>query len=219
MTGDLHQRARDVLAKLSIVAEGSTTSMDTDGSHEAPDSRPPLSLERVTDQPAGRLPSRWDDPHGHWQMRFRSAWEKPERLYYFVLLAEEDLACRHHPGMRGAREATEGEILAFRGSVAEAAARFTVTMGYMRTVRLRNRLDPETGDPWVWPDRERVAQLPAAAVAREKEHALDVARGMLGVGLSQRRVSEATGIPRGTLQRLAEANPRPGAVGESTGGR
>jgi hypothetical protein len=200
VTRDLHQRALDVLAKLSVVAEGTTTKMDADSGHGAPDSRPPVNVERIA---AGRSAiSPFADLHGHWRQRFESAWDRPDRLYYFVLLAEEALACAHHPGQRGVREPTESEILAFRGSLPELAARFGVTMAYGQTVRLRNRQDPVTGEEWLWPDREKRDRLTSEAFERAKEQALERARAMLAGGASQRRACEATGIPRGTLQRV-----------------
>lgn len=170
--------------------------MDSDGAHQAADSRPPVNLNAI--RPGATHAT---DLHGRWRDRFARYWDRPDRLFYVVLLAEEDLAASHHPGKRGVLEATEGTILAFRGSVSEAAARFGVNMEYVETLRRRNRLDPESGVPWLWPSREEVARLPAVAIERRKGHALEVARGMLAEGLSQRRVSEATGIPRGTLQR------------------
>jgi hypothetical protein len=195
----LRQRARDVLAKLSVVAEGSTTKMDADSGHGAPDSRPPVNVERIA---AGRTAiSPFADLHGHWRQRFESAWDRPDRLYYFVLLAEEALACAHHPGKGGVREAPESEILAFRGSPEEAAARFKVTVEWVEVTRYRRRQDPKTGDPWWWPSREEAADLTTAEVKRRKDNALDTARRLMAEGASQRRACEATGIPRGTLQR------------------
>jgi hypothetical protein len=230
---DLHQRARQVLAQLSIVAEGKVSYRDPiaqaaltvertpglrtrieqgappAGGHASGGSRPPSNVEHIdTNSPAARVPSAYHDLHGHWRARFAHSWDKPEQLYLCVLLAEEALAARHHPGRRGSlNEATESDLLAFRGSPAEAAARFTVPMEYMRTLRERNRQDPETGERWLWPARDERGVLSPEARERLKAEARQVAVEMAAAGESYRRIRDRTGIPMGTLSALLN-NPR-----------
>lgn len=231
---DLHQRARDVLARLSVVAEGTATAWDPvaqpdrptaagpglrtriaqptapAGGHAPAESREPVNLRSIDMRPSGEhAPPKERSLHDHWRWKFKRAWHDRDRLLYYVLLAEEDLASRHHPSARGALEVPEGTILTFRGSVPEAAARFGVQMAYVRTLRRNNRRDPETGEPWLWPSSDERSALSSAARERLRAEALGLARGMLAEDESQRRVSEATGIPRATLQRLFGAGSEP----------
>jgi DNA invertase Pin-like site-specific DNA recombinase len=138
------------------------------------------------------------------------AWNQPERLLYWVLLAEEKLErIRRTPlptdELPSGAKLTD-RIVNSRGSPAEVAARFArfgVTMSHVRRERTIQRKDPETGKPWLWPPRSSCAGCPRRR-ERAKEYAREVALEMWdgGKGESQRRISEATGIPRATLQRM-----------------
>jgi hypothetical protein len=128
-----------------------------------------------------------------------------------VLLAEEKLGrIRRTPPI--AQELPTNErltdaIATFRGSPAEAAAHFArhgVTFSHVRTVRRQQRRDPETGKPWLWPFESPSSPMTSEARERAKEYAREVALEMAEAGESQRRISEATGIPRATLQRMLE---------------
>lgn len=233
MTTDPHQRARDVLAQLSITAEGTSTAWDPvaqldrptsggsglrtrisqptapAGGHAPAESRAPVNLNAVDPRPSGEhAPPKARSLYDHWRWKFEHA-RDDETLLMYVLNAEEDLAKRRHPGMGRAAasaEVTEGTILSFRGPPAEAAARFKETMDYIRTVRRRNRQDPETGDLWLWPAPSD-SRSPYV-IERLKEEAREVAREMAAGGASQVRISEATGMPRATLQRVLAEDSR-----------
>lgn len=213
MSRDLYQRARDVLAQMSTVSEGNATAWDT-GGHGQAGSREPVPADAI-DREAERNPS--DCPpearslYDHWLCRIARAWNDPERLLYWVLLAEDRLIAvrKTRPP---AYELPAGSkltdlIATSRGSPAEIAARFArhgVTMAHVRTVRRVQRRDPETGTPWLWPHESMTGSMSSEAKERAKAYALEVAERMTGEGESQRRISEATGIPRATLQRILD---------------
>src|SRR4051812_3420347 len=165
---DLHQRARNVLAQLAIVAEGNASRMDVEG-HGAPDSRPPISpeaIDRERDQKG--CPPESKSLYDHWRCVFERAWNQPERLLYWVLLAEERLVRIRRTPLPTyelpAGEALTDLIATSKGSPAEVAARFarfSVTMSHVRTVRTVQRRDPETGERWLWPSSDERSALSA----------------------------------------------------------
>jgi hypothetical protein len=194
VTPDLHQRARDVLAQLAIISEGTATAWDVEG-HGQAGSRAPVSAEQIDSTTAGSgPPAKERSLHDHWAWKFQHA-KSDEQLYYYVLLAEEDLATRRrNPGP--AHDLPTGSQLSdrigtSRGPAAEAAARFArhgVTIAHVKKLRRDYRRDPETGTPWLWPG------WPEAAEERARE--------MIEGGESYRRIRDATGIPLGTLSRM-----------------
>jgi hypothetical protein len=215
VTADLlaerQERARAVLAQMSVVAEGTAMGWDSEG-HGQPESRGPISeesIDRQAERDPGDCPPESRSLYDHWACKFARAWEQPERLLYQVLLAEEKLGrIRRTPPI--AQELPTNErltdaIATSRGSPAEVAARYArhkVTMSHVRTVRRQQRRDPETGKPLLWPHESSTGSMSREAVERAKEYAREVALEMLGEGVSQNRVSEATGIPGRTLRRI-----------------
>jgi hypothetical protein len=205
------KRANDVLAQMSVVAEGTAMGWDSEG-HGQPESRGPISeesIDRQAERDPGDCPPESRSLYDHWACRFARAWNQPERLLYWVLLAEEKLErIRRTP--LPVHELPTGDnltdlIATSRGSPAEVAARFArygVTMSHVRRVRPVQRRDPETGDLWLWPPPERETSLSPEARKRMKAEAQEVALRMLAEGQSQNRVSEATGIPGRTLRRI-----------------
>jgi hypothetical protein len=207
------KRANDVLAQMSVVAEGTAMGWDSEG-HGQPESRGPISeesIDRQAERDPGDCPPESRSLYDHWACRFARAWNQPERLLYWVLLAEEKLErIRRTPlptdELPSGSKLTD-RIVNSRGSPAEVAARFArfgVTMSHVRRERTIQRKDPETGKPWVWPSEEQLRGMTSEARERAKEYAREVALEMWdgGKGESQRRISEATGIPRATLQRM-----------------
>jgi hypothetical protein len=208
------QRARAVLSQFSIISEGTAMGWDSEGSVQ-PGSRGPVSedaIDREAERNPGDCPPESKSLYDHWRCKFARAWNDEERLLYQVLLAEERLGrIRRSPPI--AQELPTGErltdaIATSRGAPADIAARYArhqVTMSHVRTVRLRQRRDPETGDPWLWPHESMNGMMSSEAKERAKEYAREVAIEMAAAGESQRRISEAIGIPRATLQRMLGA--------------
>lgn len=219
---DLHQRARDLLAKLSIVAEGKVSYQDPiaqaetpvastpglrtriaqptppAGGHQSGGSRAPVNLERIDD---GNVPrSRFD----YWLNRFSATWWNDEKLLYEVTKAEDELErVQRTPLPTGdlpsGSKLTE-RILATRGPAAEVAAkfaRFGVTIANVKKERFEHAHDPETGIPWPV-NRERAMEL-ALALAAERPRP------------SYRRIREITGVPTMTLHDNVHRSP-PGGV-------
>jgi hypothetical protein len=225
------ERARTVLAQMSVVAEGTAMGWDSEG-HGQPESRGPVSeesIDRQAERDPGDCPPESRSLYDHWRCRFDRAWNQPERLLYWVLLAEEKLErIRRTPlptdELPSGSKLTD-RIVNSRGSPAEVAARFArfgVTMSHVRRERTIQRKDPETGRPWLWPHESTSGAMTSEARERAKEYAREVALEMWneGRGESQRRISEATGIPRATLQRMLnpdEAAASRGTVGHQPG--
>lgn len=205
----LHQRAYDVLAQLSLISEGTATRWDVEG-HGAAESREPINVEAIDKareregEPGPPPKSRsLYDYYAHW---FTVSWRNDERLLYWVASAEEDVERRRRTG-QPQRELATGDdrskqILKMRGPAAEVAAKVGVNIAHIKTLRLDARHDPLTGDPWLWPHESMTSSMTSEAKERAKAYAQQVAVEMVEAGVSQRRVSEATGIPGRTLRRM-----------------
>lgn len=88
----LHDRIRDVLARLATLSEGSTSSFDPQTSHGAPSSQPPTSAGQ--DERASEKLYDW------WRERFTRAVRDGEsefELHRLYILAEHDYAARAFP--------------------------------------------------------------------------------------------------------------------------
>jgi hypothetical protein len=205
------KRANDVLAQMSVVAEGTAMGWDSEG-HGQPESRGPISeesIDRQADRDPGDCPPESRSLYDHWACRSRARGTSRSGSCIGCCSRRRSSSgsAAHRCRFTSCRPATTSPTLiaTSRGSPAEVAARFArygVTMSHVRRVRPVQRRDPETGDLWLWPPPERETSLSPEARKRMKAEAQEVALRMLAEGQSQNRVSEATGIPGRTLRRI-----------------
>jgi hypothetical protein len=187
----LERRARQVLARLSVVSDGTTTSYDDARGQDDDAAREQRIDERIRFErkmPGERPPPKSRSLYDFYAWHFARASSR-DRLFFWVLLAEEDLARARMAGVAPPDQLPNDKLvqrlLEFRGHPAEAAARHHVTMAWVRKVWRDHERDPESGEPW----------------PRDPERRIEKALALTADGESRRRVAERTGVPIATLQR------------------
>lgn len=181
--------ARQVLAEIALVSEGTTAKLDGKTAGGKPGTKDP--------------PGAWDkEPTllGFWTQRFHDHWERERSLGVQVELARDALARRRGRAPipvdeDGGREDTlerDARCLEWYDGVhfVRAAALESQMGGYcspesMRRLRIRNDRDPTDG-----------------TVRPPAEFRQQVALRLQAEGYSERRIAEELGVPRSTVRRL-----------------
>jgi hypothetical protein len=195
---DLAQEVADLLAAMSVLAEGSATKFDPTHATTGSESRPPLDVGTIKPTRADTAPDKYTSLYDHWRWRFEHARGEAE-VQLLVYLAREDVIRRHlaprHVGADGTHELYEHKSARILNDYLgrppmEVAAKVGCTAAHVETLRLRSKRDPVTGE--LWPD-DPEARLARAVELVEREAVSDrVAAGRCSVSRTtlRRRLAE-----------------------------
>jgi hypothetical protein len=202
----LHEKIRDVLARLETLSEAGAGNLEAQISKSAPESSPPAGGLIDTDRSAGTIRDR--SLHDWYRTQFANHAENPERLLSLYLAAEREYLRRTVPDLHR-RTAEKGSILAYSqdGAAVEGIAALQVIEEFEGVHALDVAIIEGKTEAWVIKVRRQHGRDPQDGRLRSPFHGWDEDRRRQEVAslarddLGAKAIGKRLGVDKNTIKR------------------